>query len=79
MEPTQNADGTDQVIDEVEGKILRVDAEIRGSHAGLDIKDIEGPAGSALAGIGVNLTPERLYEYAKAVSESKDFDFSPPS
>ena len=57
------------------GKIDQVDAEIRGANAGMEIQEIEGLAGSAFAGIGLNLTPERLYEYAKSVSESTPFSF----
>jgi hypothetical protein len=76
MEPTQSNDSTEPVLDEIGGKVALVDAEIRGAHVGFDIAEIEGPAGSALAGIGVHLTPERLTEYARAVSESTDFDFN---
>lgn len=57
------------------GKVEQVDAEIRGAHSGKEIQDIEGPAGSAFAGIGVNLTPEQIYEYAKSVSESTPYEF----
>jgi hypothetical protein len=57
------------------GKIEQIDAEIRGAHAGKEIQEIEGPAGSAFAGIGVNLTPEQIYEYAKSVSESTTYEF----
>lgn len=58
------------------GKVEQVDAEIRGANAGMEIKDIEGPAGAAFAGIGLNLTPEQIYNYAKTVSESTEFDFT---
>ena len=39
------------------GKVEQVDAEIRGAHSGKEIKDVEGPAASAFAGIGVHLSP----------------------
>ncbi|RZI84837.1 MAG: hypothetical protein EOO67_16390 [Microbacterium sp.] len=65
-------------INPIAGKVDQVDAEIRGAHAGKEIKDIEGPAGSAFAGIGLNLTPEQLYEYSKSVSESTAHDIELP-